>query len=67
MEGKQVFEWEKSLVGKGHVLCVCDWCGSEGVAMPLNRTCPDCGKVELIAYYDAGTINQLIESLKSNP
>lgn len=58
----RIFDFEKELVGKNvhSVLSVCPECGSHGINFPLDKECGNCGYSETITYYDAETINNLL-------
>ena len=61
------YDWQKELVGKNEhsVYVKCGQCGSWGVNFPLDTKCANCGYEKCITYYDAQTIDDLINSLKS--
>jgi ribosomal protein L37E len=58
----RVFPFEKNIIGKNRhsVITVCPECGSHGVNMPLEKECGNCGYTETRAYYDAHTIQDLL-------
>jgi len=60
------YDWQKELVGKNEhsVYSKCGQCGSMNVNFPLDNKCPDCGYEKCITYYDAQTIDMLIQSIK---
>jgi ribosomal protein L37E len=62
------YDWQKQLVGKNEhsVYVKCGQCGSFGVNFPLDNKCGNCGYEKCITYYDAQTIDVLINSLKIN-
>lgn len=61
------YEWQKELVGKNEhsVYSKCGQCGKMSVNFPLDNKCGDCGYEKCITYYDAQTIDMLIQSLKN--
>ena len=62
------YEWQKWLVGKNEhsVLSLCGQCGHQQVPFPLDNKCGSCGYERCITYYDAQTIDLLINHLKTN-
>lgn len=60
------YDWQKELVGKNEhsVYVHCGQCGQMSVNFPLDNKCANCGYEKCITYYDAQTIDSLIESLK---
>lgn len=60
------YDWQKELVGKNEhsVYVKCGQCGTFGVNMPLDNKCGNCGYEKCITYYDAQTIDVLINYLK---
>ena len=62
----QIFPFEKDVVGKNiySVITVCPQCGSHGVNFPLEKECGNCGYTKTRTYYDAQTIQNLIDNLK---
>jgi ribosomal protein L37E len=65
----RVFPFEKEIVGKNHfsVITVCPECGSNGVNMPLEKECGNCGYTETRTYYDAETIYYELLNKEPNP
>jgi ribosomal protein S27E len=61
------YDWQKGLVDKNEhsVYVKCGQCGSWGVNFPLDVKCANCGYEKCITYYDAQTIDVLINSIKS--
>lgn len=61
------YDWQKELVGKNeHTVYVkCGQCGTFGVNFPLDTKCGNCGYAKGITYYDAQTIDVLINKIKS--
>ena len=61
------YEWQKQLVGKNeHTVYVsCGQCGKMAVNFPLDNKCGNCGYAKCITYYDAQTIDVLINSIKT--
>jgi ribosomal protein L37E len=59
------YEWQKGLVGKNeHTVYVnCGQCGNMTVNFPLDNKCVNCGYEKCITYYDAQTIDALIQRL----
>jgi ribosomal protein L37E len=64
----RVFPFEEKIIGKNRhsVLTVCPECGSNGVNMPLEKECGNCGYTETRTYYDAHTIHDYLQSLKNS-
>lgn len=57
-----IYDFEKKITGKNHhtVYDRCPECLQTGVNMPLDKTCGNCGYEGTITYYDAKTINDLV-------
>jgi rRNA maturation endonuclease Nob1 len=53
--------WEQKLIGKNihSVFTWCKDCHSEGVNIPLNDECGNCGSKNTVRYYDKETIDLL--------
>jgi hypothetical protein len=62
------YEWQKELVGKNEhsVFVSCGQCGHWGCNSPLDNKCGNCGYEKCITYYDAQTIDVLINVIKNN-
>lgn len=62
------YEWQKWLVGKNEhsVYSICGQCGNQQVPFPLDNKCGSCGYQRCITYYDAQTIDLLINYIKTN-
>lgn len=60
------YDWQKELVGKNEhsVYSWCGQCQTFGINFPLDNKCGSCGYEKCITYYDAQTIDVMIESLK---
>lgn len=60
------YDWQKDLVGKNEhsVFSRCPQCQSFGINMPLDSVCGNCGYKKCLTYYDAETIDALINSIK---
>lgn len=61
------YDWQKELVGKNEhsVFVSCGQCGQWAVNFPLDNKCSNCGYEKCITYYDAQTIDVLINSIKN--
>jgi len=59
---EEPFEWQKEIVGKNvkTVYCYCPNCQSFAVNLPLDIECGNCSHPKMITYYDAQTINNLL-------
>ena len=53
--------WEQKLIGKNihSVFTWCKDCHSEGVNIPFNDECGNCGSKNTVRYYDKETIDLL--------
>lgn len=62
----RIFPFEHKLVGKNihSVLTVCPECRTHGINMPLEKQCGNCGYTETRTYYDAETIQEMLNSDK---
>lgn len=56
------FQFEREVIGKNihSVWTFCQSCGVRGINIPLNNECGNCGSAETITYYDAETIQNLL-------
>lgn len=61
------YDWQKELVGKNEhsVYVKCGQCGQWGCNFPLDNKCANCGYAKGITYYDAETIDVLINKIKT--
>ena len=59
-------DWQQWLVGKNEhsVYVRCGECGTIGVNLPLDIKCGNCGYEKCLTYYDAQTIDMLIQAVK---
>ncbi len=53
--------WEQKLIGKNihSVFTWCKDCHSEGINIPFNDECGNCGSKNTVRYYDKETIDLL--------